>query len=362
MQHITHGPQDPESCIEIPKAYGVMGLTLDGKNYFRNNLKLVSQFSGIDEMTIISDPEKNIMAYAKAYTSVLDLMNIKGNDPSQHVQALVALSELPFDGDLQNDYALNTQMYSVFSFLNNKEYSAAYDFPEYNLDLSLIFGEANYKVLSSPTVIITKSSIKNTKGESYQKSSSSSQIFSTNYGPAIWNPTSCNYSSRNGTAVSAVTIHTVQGNYAGCISWFKNCSAQVSAHYVVRSSDGQITQMVLESNKAWHVGNHNPYTIGIEHEGYINNAAWYTNAMYGSSANLVKDICLSGYGIAPTTCYNGPSCNGGSSSCLISTSYRIKGHQQYSNQAHTDPGINWNWPLYYCLINNCGPGPVATPP
>lgn len=362
IQHITHGLQDPESCIEIPKAYGVMGLTLDGKNYFRNNLKLVSELSRIDEQTIISDPEKNIMAYAKAYTSVLDLMHITSKEPSKHLQVLVALSELPFDGDLQNDYALNTQIYSVLSFLNNKEYSLTYQFPEYKLDLSLIFGEANYQILSSPTVIITKSEIKNTQGQSYQKSSSSSQIFSTNYGPAIWNPTSCNYSSRSGTAISAVTVHTVQGSYAGCISWFKNCSAQVSAHYVIRSSDGQVTQMVLESNKAWHVGNHNPYTIGIEHEGYINNAAWYTNAMYGSSANLVKDICLSGYGIPPTSCYNGPSCNGGSNTCLISTTYRIKGHQHFSSQSHTDPGINWNWPKYYCLINNCGPGPVATPP
>ena len=27
-----------ESCVGLPRVYGVMGLTLDGKNYFRNNL------------------------------------------------------------------------------------------------------------------------------------------------------------------------------------------------------------------------------------------------------------------------------------------------------------------------------------
>ena len=54
IEHIVHDSLTPESCTGIPKAYGVMGLTLDGKNYFRNNLKYVSQLSGIDEQTIIS--------------------------------------------------------------------------------------------------------------------------------------------------------------------------------------------------------------------------------------------------------------------------------------------------------------------
>lgn len=362
IEHITHDSLTAESCIDIPKAYGVMGLTLDGKNYFRENLKLVSELSGIDELTIVSNPRMNILAYAKAYSSLVNLMKITSDNPEKHVQVLVALSELPFNGNLQDDYALNTQLYSILNFLNTPEHQSNYNFPPYQINLISVFGEENYKVLSSSSIVITGKSIKNKNGDNYQKSQIPNQVLSSNYGPAIWNPTSCNYSSRSGTSISAVTIHTTQGSYAGTISWFKNCSAQVSAHYVVRSSDGQITQMVLEINKAWHVGNHNPYTIGIEHEGYVNNAAWYTNAMYVGSANLVKDICLSGYGIAPTSCYNGPSCNGGSSTCLISTSYKIKGHQQFSAQTHTDPGINWNWPKYYCLINNCGSGPVATPP
>ena len=34
IKHLT--ANTPESCIGIPRAYGVMGLTLNGKNYFRN--------------------------------------------------------------------------------------------------------------------------------------------------------------------------------------------------------------------------------------------------------------------------------------------------------------------------------------
>ncbi|MCE9540497.1 MAG: N-acetylmuramoyl-L-alanine amidase, partial [Bacteroidetes bacterium] len=252
----------------------------------------------------------------------------------------------------------------IFTFLNNKEYQLSYSFPEYTINLVNVFGEANYKILSSPHVTISEESIIDQNGNQYQKSLNAPPpptIQSTDFGPAIWNPTTCNYSSRGGTAVSAITIHTVQGSYAGCISWFKNCNASVSAHYVARSSDGQITQMVRENQKGWHVGNHNPYTIGIEHEGYINNSSWYTVAMYTGSGNLSKDITQSGYGILPTSCYNGPSCNGGSGSCQLANAIRIKGHQHYSSQSHTDPGINWNWPYYYCIINNCS-NPTPPPP
>src|SRR3546814_7351071 len=62
--------------------------------------------------------------------------------------------------------------------------------------------------------------------------------------------TSPNYSSRSGTAVREVAIHTMQGSYAGSISWFQNSSSQVSAHYLIRSSDGQVTPMVREYNRS----------------------------------------------------------------------------------------------------------------
>src|SRR5207253_6646724 len=62
----------------------------------------------------------------------------------------------------------------------------------------------------------------------------------------------------------------------------------------------------------------------------------------------------------PTTCWNGPSCTGSSSQCQLAASVKIKGHQHYPNQTHSDPGPNWNWYTYYNLINNCG-GPAPTP-
>jgi PKD repeat protein len=156
----------------------------------------------------------------------------------------------------------------------------------------------------------------------------------------------------SGTAISAVTVHTIQGSYAGAISWAQNCNANVSYHYVVRSTDGQVTQMVYEADKGWHVGNANPYCIGIEHEGYVDNPAWLTTSLYTSSANLTKDITQSGYGINPLRTYFGPSSTGTNTLGACTT---IKGHQHFANQSHTDPGINWDWEYYYQLINDAPP-------
>lgn len=171
-------------------------------------------------------------------------------------------------------------------------------------------------------------------------------VGSTDYPPAIWNPAaSCNYSARS-VGVSHVAVHTTQGSYASAISWFQNCASSVSAHYVIRSSDGQVTQMVTEANKAWHIGNSNGYTVGIEHEGYVNNpSAWYTSAMYNASAALTRDI-LASRGLAQKI-YDGSS---GWNGVPADSNYNVKGHVNFASQSHTDPGSGWDWPRYKTLV------------
>jgi hypothetical protein len=349
--HITHASAQPESCTGMPNAYGVMGLTLDGQGYFENNLLLVSQLSHYSVDEIIRDPEKNILAYADAFAAVRKLLNIRGNSIENNISVLTYLSELPKSTEGQL-FALGTQLYGYLDFLSKPNYQLQYRFPDYAIDMEKIFGAENLAVLSATAVTVTDESIISNNGKHYSSSSYRSPA-SADYGPAIWNPAaSCNYSSRSGTAISAVTIHDVEGSYSGCISWFQNCAASVSAHYVLRSSDGQVTQMVLESSKAWHVGTENPYTIGLEHEGYNNTPVWYTTAMYTGSANLVRDICSSGYGINPLRTYYGPGCSGTTAQCGLGSCTKIKGHQMFPNQTHNDPGPYWNWAKYYLLINN----------
>lgn len=153
-----------------------------------------------------------------------------------------------------------------------------------------------------------------------------------------------NYSdySRSAGDIDMVVIHTMQGSYSGSISWFQNPSAQASAQYMLRSSDGQITQMVKESDVAWHAGNWdiNLRSIGLEHEGYIDDASWYTDAMYQASAALVVDIAarqgvpldrshIIGHNEVPDPDGSGYGGSGG----------------------HTDPGNYWDWDYYMALLN-----------
>lgn len=341
MEHLS---DQAESCSGYPKAYGIMGLHDDGKNYFIENGALVANKSGISIAEQKTSADVQILAYAKAYEAIRVENNLLPNDP-QTVRTLVhSLSEIP-DSGYVNYLAREMQVYEIFKFLSKAEHANQYGFSPWHVNLEAVFGSENYAVLSADRVIFEPSGIRNHSGHTFSVSPEKS----LQYGPAIWNPApSCNFSSRSGVAVSAITIHTIQGSYAGAISWSQNCSSNVSYHYVVRSSDGQITQMVLEEDKAWHVGSENPYTIGYEHEGYVDNPVWYTEAMYQNSAALSRDIVDSGYGIPGLRTYYGAASAGTNT---LGGCTKIKGHQHYPNQSHTDPGINWNWEKYYKLIN-----------
>ena len=132
-----------------------------------------------------------------------------------------------------------------------------------------------------------------------------------------------------------IVIHTTQGQYSGTINWFQNPKARVSAHYVVRSSDGKVTQMVLEKDIAWHAGSrtYNQQGIGIEHEGFVDDASWYTDAMYKSSAAVTRALCLK---------YKIPM-----------DRKHIIGHYEIPRQrsGHTDPGRLWDWNRYMREVN-----------
>lgn len=148
-----------------------------------------------------------------------------------------------------------------------------------------------------------------------------------------------NYTSGRST-YEFVVIHTAQGSYAGTVSWCANPASNVSAHYVVRSSDGAITQMVEHRNTAWHAQCYNSRSIGIEHEGYVADPGrWYTDAMYTESAKLTRWIA-DRHGIAKNRTHIighvevAPSCN---------------------TSRHTDPGSGWNWTKYMQLVTNSTP-------
>ncbi|MFD4124284.1 N-acetylmuramoyl-L-alanine amidase [Streptomyces globisporus] len=155
---------------------------------------------------------------------------------------------------------------------------------------------------------------------------------SEDYPSARWVPAySGNFVVDRKADVDKVVIHTTQGSYAGSISWYQNPSSKVSAHYTIRSSDGEVTQSVREKDTAWHAGSVNSSSVGIEHEGYVDDPAWYTEAMYRSSAALTKHLAAR-YAIPKDRSH-------------------IIGHSEAPGATHTDPGPNWDWNHYMQLID-----------
>ncbi|MCE9560345.1 MAG: N-acetylmuramoyl-L-alanine amidase [Armatimonadetes bacterium] len=170
------------------------------------------------------------------------------------------------------------------------------------------------------------------------------------YGFAIWNPAySGNFTTSNREAtypINYVVIHIMEGSYAGSISWFQNPSSNVSAHYCLKSSTGEVTQMVREKDLAWHAGVtlFNQQAVGIEHEATTANPALLTTTMYWSSARLTRYLCTK-YSIPRNRTY-------------------IIGHKE-TGRATSCPGP-WDWNVYmpYVLIDatagtNAWPGTLT---
>lgn len=154
---------------------------------------------------------------------------------------------------------------------------------------------------------------------------------------AEWQPaTPSNYTASDRPTtypLDHVIIHVTQETYAGTLSIFQNPKKKVSAHYLVRSADGHVAQCVREADVAWHAGNwdHNTRSIGIEHEGWVDQPAYFTDALYERSAGLTAAICTK-YGIPKDRAH-------------------IIGHHEVPGTDHTDPGPNWDWTRYIRLVN-----------
>jgi len=74
-----------------------------------------------------------------------------------------------------------------------------------------------------------------------------------------------NQSYRNGVKIDMIVLHYTDGpNAQSAIDHFLDQSSQVSAHYII-DRNGDIYQMVSDSDKAWHALAANARSIGIEH-------------------------------------------------------------------------------------------------
>lgn len=363
MRHIRP-QQEALSCVSLPAYYGVMGLVLAPDGHFRSSLATVAQLSGYALTNIQEQPSINILAFAKAYNQLMQDFQITTTAPEAHLPIIDALSELPNDGDKLSNFAFDSHVYSILMNLNHPTFQGTYQLPSYQIDLEKVFGSERYAVLSASALVLDQQGLRTSTGQVYQQEGlrsappPCSDISGSFPYPVLQDAADpSNYSSRQGQAITHITIHTMQGSYAASISWFKMAIANVSAHYNMRAADGQITQMVCEIDKAWHVSNSNPYAVGIEHEGFIDDPSWYTDITYVVSASLTKDIAAR-HGIPIIRTYDVNGDNG--INPIGDGCFKIKGHQHFPSQTHVDPGQYWDWNRYYDLINTPSAAPKIT--
>ncbi|MFF3871602.1 N-acetylmuramoyl-L-alanine amidase [Streptomyces sp. NPDC001978] len=142
-------------------------------------------------------------------------------------------------------------------------------------------------------------------------------------------------------SIKFIVIHDTEGAWDGVLNLI-NDPTYVSWNYTIRSTDGLIAQHVKAKDVAWHAGNWyvNAKSVGIEHEGFLASPdAWYTEAMYRSSARLVKYLAAK-YGIPLDR-------------------QHILGHDNVPGPTtstiggmHTDPGPYWDWRHYFELLDH----------
>ncbi|MCG5214385.1 peptidoglycan recognition protein family protein [Streptosporangium soli] len=139
--------------------------------------------------------------------------------------------------------------------------------------------------------------------------------------------------------IDYIVIHDTETLYEPTLRLVQD-PTYVSWHYTLRSQDGHIAQHVKTKDVGWHAGNWyvNAKSIGLEHEGFLaQGGSWYTEAMYRTSAKLVRHLAakhrvpldrahIIGHDNVPGT--------------IPST---VRG-------MHEDPGPFWDWAHYFKLL------------
>lgn len=174
------------------------------------------------------------------------------------------------------------------------------------------------------------------------------------YSTAVWRP-SPNFDARPSDATGVahmIVVHTCEGAYAGCWSWLVNPVSRVSAHYVLDEEGAEVSQLVREADRGWHIAalydcdlnrrhecslngvQSNHFTIGIEHAGFASQDSFPASQLDASAA-LVCDV---------------------SRDRAVPRDWQhIVAHGRLQPENRIDPGPNWPWVSYLHRVqHHCG--------
>jgi hypothetical protein len=89
-----------------------------------------------------------------------------------------------------------------------------------------------------------------------------------------------NQSSRNGTSIEAIVLHTTESHdrdglsdLQGVVAWFDNPNAQASSHLII-DAEGNTARCVPDDRKAWTCFRYNPSTLNIELIAWASTPRW----------------------------------------------------------------------------------------
>ncbi|MEW1860797.1 N-acetylmuramoyl-L-alanine amidase [Streptomyces sp. NPDC088194] len=143
-----------------------------------------------------------------------------------------------------------------------------------------------------------------------------------------------------GLDIRYITLHTTDETYDGTLDLFRDPTYAAGANYVVRSSDGLVTQMTPDKDIAWDSANRSFYqhSIGIEQEAWATHgAAWFSEDLYRSTANLVKYLAAK-YDIPLDRAH------------ILGHDNIPGGTETGIATQHWDPGPGWDWEHFFDLL------------
>jgi N-acetyl-anhydromuramyl-L-alanine amidase AmpD/V8-like Glu-specific endopeptidase len=163
-------------------------------------------------------------------------------------------------------------------------------------------------------------------------------------------PSPAHYDGRQGHSIDQIVIHITDApSTSSTVNTFSQPGAKVSAHYLV-GQDGEVVQFVSEANGAWHSGDFDLRSIGIEHVAVKQGGVSYprgdgtmqhfdhmlpTEEQYAASAALVAYLCDK-YG-------------------LPADRKTIIGHNEAApknDNRRGCPDAAWDWAHYMALVEN----------
>jgi hypothetical protein len=271
-------------------SYGVMGLI---ENHTTQQITLASKLANTSNDSIINDAKTNIRAaaallgyYKKNYSNTNTI-----EDWYQATRDLTGLSNEEMKTSLTN---------RIFKIINEGSKSVTNWKEIINIGAKTVsFQKINN---SNKTIEINRT---NAYTVDYAQAKNRFSLCDTSNSNVLANPRPSDgtpylglYSlSRNGSGINYYFIHYMAtGTYEGAISFFGDCyrTTQSSANYCIRNVDGEISQVVKESHRAFAQGvtEYNNGGIATEHEVLATNLAmWDSEPMLVSSANLAIDVC-----------------------------------------------------------------------